>query len=354
MRRWTVGHCPAGRPYAPTLISTGMRMRMVPPPSLRTWIWPALTTLSESPPAGAARASVAVSIGACQRMRRVLRREMLDDAAHADAFVRLPRDLVFAHLRAPDLAVPGQPDVLSSTRFVSGTELWCSATTSHELLNTGEPDEPDTVSVSYQTYGSLSEYLRSLFSRTQICFRSPLGCWMIVRYSPTNALPGVGIEPQPAELLQRLAARRARLDLDDGEVELLRDDRRRREAQAEIDRRDFDSAHVALIAELGDAFAHAGGVLEHVLVGHEHVGRDQEAGAVAEQAPFLRITIRHTGRAAISPCSRYEMSERSLPLRMRSRRTRAASGSARSRWMERRLASTCSGWPRAPRRTAPA
>ena len=69
---------------------------------------------------------------------------------------RMPSFAFHAISSSPMSAVQTLPSRVSQTsfpltRFVSGTELWCSATTSHELLNTGEPDEPDTVSVSYQT-----------------------------------------------------------------------------------------------------------------------------------------------------------------------------------------------------------
>src|SRR6185437_16373787 len=65
------------------------------------------------------------------------------------------------------------------------------------------------------------------------------------------------VQAQPGELLERLAAQRSRLDLDDGEVELPGDDRRRREAKAEVGRGDLQPVDVALVAELGDALAHA-------------------------------------------------------------------------------------------------
>jgi len=56
-------------------------------------------------------------------------------------------------------------------------------------LNTGDPDEPGLVSVEYQI--TSSPRLRNWFSRTQICFRAPSGCWMIVSHSPSDALPVV-------------------------------------------------------------------------------------------------------------------------------------------------------------------
>jgi hypothetical protein len=98
------------------------------------------------------------------------------------------------------------PSFASHTSFpftflVRGTELWCRATTSHELLNVGDPDDPPTVSVWYHRNGLLSSYLSSLFSRTHTCFRSPPGCWMMLRYSPTNAFPGAGLsrsQPNPS------------------------------------------------------------------------------------------------------------------------------------------------------------
>ena len=47
------------------------------------------------------------------------------------------------------------------------------------------------VSVVYQSMSSVR--LTNLFSRTQICFRCPLGCWMIVSHSPSDVLPVASI-----------------------------------------------------------------------------------------------------------------------------------------------------------------
>src|ERR1043165_7158625 len=79
----------------------------------------------------------------------------------------------------------------------SGTPLWCSATTCQNRLNTGDPDDPELVSVIYQRKSPTS--LMSLLSRTQTCLVWPAGCWIMVRYSPRSALPGSplsGSQPQ--------------------------------------------------------------------------------------------------------------------------------------------------------------
>src|SRR5260221_7444323 len=69
-----------------------------------------------------------------------------------------------------------------------GTPLWWRAMTCQNRLNAGDPDEPAVVSVRYQTKSPT--YFSSLFSRTQICLVCPLGCWIMVRYSPGSPLPG--------------------------------------------------------------------------------------------------------------------------------------------------------------------
>src|SRR5262245_5988500 len=174
--------------------STGMSTRMLPLASVRTWIW--LRSRLDSPllpPPLGGRASEAVSTARASGSAA-----RLDERYWQIRLTRMPSFAFHATASSPISGVQSLPPLASQrslplTRRVSGTELWCSATTCQELLNTGEPDEPETVSVWYQRYGPSSEYLRSLFSRTQTCFRSPLGCWMMVRYSPMNALPGSGL-----------------------------------------------------------------------------------------------------------------------------------------------------------------
>src|SRR5262245_44928307 len=157
-------------------MSTGIRTRMLPLASVRTWIWVGSTLVSPLPPPYEARASVAVSTArasGCAACSVERERQML--------LTRMPSFAFHATASSPISGVQSLPSLASQrslplTRRVSGTELWRSATTCQELLNAGEPDEPETVSVWYQRKGPSSEYLRSLFSRTQICFRSPFGC----------------------------------------------------------------------------------------------------------------------------------------------------------------------------------
>ena len=107
------------------------------------------------------------------------------------------------HLIDDSLSVRGsksRPSMVWMRPFFSlATPLWCSATTNQSLLWTGEPEEPPSVSVEYQSTSPL--ILMSWFSRTQTCLRSPLGCWTIVSHSPSTTLPSVatsGRKPKSA------------------------------------------------------------------------------------------------------------------------------------------------------------
>ena len=92
-------------------------------------------------------------------------------------------------------------------------------------------------------------------------------------------------ERQVAEVVEPRAVERRRRHRDEGEVEVGVGREQPVGLQPEVDRRDLDVGEVDLVAELRERVPRRAGAGQHVVVGHQHARRHEEAGAEAVGHP---------------------------------------------------------------------
>ena len=128
--------------------------------------------------------SSTIAVEAEKEFLGLLLLQMGDQPADPYPFIGDPGGAMFAQRRVPETAADG---FLSACSSRSGTPEWCSATSSHWSLNTGEPEEPGLYHFCNEERAPVRRSLR--LSRIASCLCSPLGCWMILTFSPTINLP---------------------------------------------------------------------------------------------------------------------------------------------------------------------